>query len=151
MMDGERWARGKTHQQRPKLTALLRAIYRFPSGNSTNVVQGLGALDAGDQMDGSLRPTNRFHRFRDRFQILHGVNFGQYERPNRGNGELRGKMSESRSECLKGRDKCGAYNADDVVLEERGVGAIYADSDARCMGQFIGWRFLHGRSVTVVG
>ncbi len=70
MNGGERWVcsgQGETYQQRPKLAALLWPIFRLPSGNSTNVVKGLGALDAGNQMDGSLRPTERFHRIRDRF------------------------------------------------------------------------------------
>lgn len=91
-MNGWMWeivGKGETHQQRPKFAALLGPINRLPSGNSTNVVEGLGALDAGDQMDGSLRPTERLHRIRDRFQILHGVNFGQHERPDGGDGELR--------------------------------------------------------------
>jgi hypothetical protein len=156
-LGGDGWinvncGQGETHQQRPKLTALLRPIYRLPSGNSTNIVHGFGALDAGDQMDGSLRPTERLHRIRNRFQILHGVHFRQHERPDGGNGELRGGGYVRRSFRMsmgtghKGR----AYNADHVALEKRGVGAIYAHSDARRMGQFVCWRFLPRRSVTVV-
>lgn len=68
--------KGETHQQRPKFAALLWPIYRLPGGDSTNVVKGFCTLDAGNQADGSLRPTKRFHRIRDRFQIFYGVNFG---------------------------------------------------------------------------
>ena len=58
------------------------------------------------------------------------MNFGQYERTNRGDGELRGAdMSDSHSQMSS--DKGQAYDADDVALEERGVGAIHAHSDAR--------------------
>lgn len=98
---GVNTGQGETHQQSPKLATLLRPIYRLPSGNSTDVVKSSSALNAGNQMDGSLRSTKRFHRIRDRFQILYGVNFGQYERPYGWDSELRGvDISDSRSVCV---------------------------------------------------
>lgn len=78
-------------------------------------------FDGGNEMDGPLCPTTRFHRVRDSFQFLHGVNLGQHQRPNGGNSE----------------------DADDVALEEGGTGVIYANGDARRMWKLVLRDFLH--------
>ena len=79
----------KNHQERSKFAALLRPIHRLPSRNPSDIVESERTFDAGNEIDGPLCPTECFYSVGDSFQVLHRVNFRQYQRPNGGNGELK--------------------------------------------------------------
>jgi hypothetical protein len=78
----------KFYQERSKFAALFGSIHRLPSRNGSDVVESGRTFDAGDEIDRFLCPTECFHRIGDSFQILHRMDLRQYQRPNRGNGEL---------------------------------------------------------------
>ena len=61
---------GGNHQERRKLATLLGPIYGPPRGNRPNVVQSARAFDAGNEIDDPFC-TNRFHRLRNDFEVLH--------------------------------------------------------------------------------
>ena len=61
---------GGNHQERRKLATLLGPIYGPPRGNRPNVVQSPRAFDAGNEIDNPFC-TNRLHRLRDDFEVLH--------------------------------------------------------------------------------
>jgi hypothetical protein len=78
----------KIYQERSKFAALLGSIHRLPSRNGSDVVESGRTFDAGYEIGRFLGTTTCFHRVGDSLQILHRMNLRQYQRPNRGNGEL---------------------------------------------------------------
>ena len=94
-------------------------------------------FDSGDEMDGPLCPTKRFHRVRDRFQFLNGVDFRQHQRPNGGNCELKSGKHVFGLCPKRWMEKGSPYDANDVALEEGAMWVIDANGDARGMRELI--------------